>query len=357
MIHSGLVWAFLLAAQSVGDPLPAWTPGTLDIHQIQTGRGNATYLILPDGRTLLIDAGGVPDRPGPQLAPARPNGSQPPGEWIARYIEQFAPSHPAVLDYALITHYHDDHMGALATVAARIPIARLIDRGGPPPLGYPDIGIREPLHPGRNDQIVAQPPDFEVRNVAANGAVWTGQGTDVRQVCPPGETMSENELSLALLIRYGRFRYFTGGDIPGIVLDELPACHDLETPVARAIGRVDALLLDHHGWLDTTNAFFLRTLSPRVAVVPAWHATHPDHGVVRRLISTRIYPGPRDLFATELLEAPRTILSYLGEPFLSTHGHVVIRVSDGGARYKVFILEDSDEKRLILAIHGPYESK
>src|SRR5437667_4621098 len=44
-------------AQEIGKPLPAWTAGTLDIHQISTGRGNAALFVLPDGTTLLVDAG------------------------------------------------------------------------------------------------------------------------------------------------------------------------------------------------------------------------------------------------------------------------------------------------------------
>src|SRR5215813_2628572 len=42
-------------------PLPAWTPGTLDIHQIATGRGNAALFVFPDGTTLLVDAGAAGD--------------------------------------------------------------------------------------------------------------------------------------------------------------------------------------------------------------------------------------------------------------------------------------------------------
>ena len=37
--------------------LPAWTEGTLYIHHISTGRGNASYFVMPDGTTMLIDAG------------------------------------------------------------------------------------------------------------------------------------------------------------------------------------------------------------------------------------------------------------------------------------------------------------
>ena len=367
--------------QTPGDPVPPWSPGTLDIHQIQTGRGNAAFLVFPDGTTLLIDAGGVPERPGPQLGPARPNSSRTAGEWIADYVAQFSPRQPAALNYALITHYHDDHMGAIATVSGLLPIARLFDRGdAPPPApgalidGYREFlkhftGRRETIRPGQIDQIVAVRsgrllPDFEVRTLAVDGEVWTGSGTSTRVVFPAGwnrlplaEQPTENEFSIALSIRYGRFRYYTGGDITGVPLDALPAWHDIETPVARALGEVDAAVLDHHGWLDSTNPFFLQTLRPRVVIVPAWHATHPDHGVLRRLLSTRVWPGPRDLFATTLLDAPRTIFSYLGEPFRSAEGHVLIRVTDGGTRYSVIILDDRDERRRVIAVYGPYESK
>ena len=41
----------------LGDVLPAWAPGTLDIHQIVTGRDNAAFVMFPDGTTLLLDAG------------------------------------------------------------------------------------------------------------------------------------------------------------------------------------------------------------------------------------------------------------------------------------------------------------
>src|ERR1700743_806475 len=42
---------------SASGVLPAWTEGTLYIHHISTGRGNAAYVVMPDGTTMLIDAG------------------------------------------------------------------------------------------------------------------------------------------------------------------------------------------------------------------------------------------------------------------------------------------------------------
>src|SRR5215469_3599333 len=122
----GVLLAQAGTQQRVGELLPAWSQGFLDIHQIQTGRGNAAFLVFPDGATMLIDAGAVPDRSGPELGPERPNGSRSPGEWIARYIQHFNPGKD--LDYALITHYHDDHMGAIAALGKLIPIQTLLDR-------------------------------------------------------------------------------------------------------------------------------------------------------------------------------------------------------------------------------------
>lgn len=58
----------------VGQTLPAWTEGCLDIHHINTGRGESAFYILPDGTTMLIDAAGsllkTSDKPP---TPAKPN--------------------------------------------------------------------------------------------------------------------------------------------------------------------------------------------------------------------------------------------------------------------------------------------
>src|ERR1700726_2966996 len=49
----------LRAAAPVFNALPAWKPGVLEIHQIATNRGNSALLILPDGTTMMVDAGAI----------------------------------------------------------------------------------------------------------------------------------------------------------------------------------------------------------------------------------------------------------------------------------------------------------
>jgi hypothetical protein len=45
------------AAAAALEALPPWARGTLDIHHIDTGVGNSTFILAPDGTTILIDCG------------------------------------------------------------------------------------------------------------------------------------------------------------------------------------------------------------------------------------------------------------------------------------------------------------
>ena len=409
---STLGWTVLTAlllpcaagAQTVGEPLPAWSPGVLDIHQISTGRGNAALLVFPDGTSLLVDAGDGNPEP-PRGANRVPDGSRSAGEWIARYARRML-SHQTdpVIDYGLITHFHGDHMGGLGPatpaevggeyqlsgftdVASHTPIRTMLDRGWPD-YAYPRRldnpmmenyrafleveGARrgmtvERVEPGRVDQIVLRHEperyrNFTVRNVAANGEVWTGAGDGTRHHFPaladtPREDWpTENQCSIALRVSYGAFDFYTGGDMPGQPAPGLPAWQNVERPVAEAVGPVDVAVANHHGIGDTTTPFFVRSLEPRVWIVPSRMAGHPDRFVFARMSSTRLYDGPRDIFSVTTQEATRQVVAQLRE-IDSEQGHIVVRVERGGARYRVIILDDSDEKATVKAIHGPYAAR
>jgi len=408
-----LAIAFLVSAPSpvgaqeagrdvIGQPLSPWSEGVLDIHHISTGRGNATFVIFPDGTTLLIDAG-AQTNPIPYAA-AKPNDSRRPGEWVARYIEHFHPGPAPVLAYALLTHFDPDHMGfvdqnsplsstgayrlsGITDVGERVAIRTMIDRGSPD-YDYPEpldneimdnyrhfleyqagnLGMRvERFMPGRNDQITLQHnpagfPDFDVRNLASNGVVWTGVGTNTRQHVPPMESLapedfpSENLLSNAIRVSYGPFDYYNGGDLTGIPNIGNPEWQNMETPVAQATGPVEVHVVNHHGSIDPASPFFLAALRPRVHIVPAWSPTHPAPSVLKRLLSERAYPGPRDVFILEFREPTKAAIGARAEQVKSDGGHVVVRVSRGGGSYRVFVLDNSGESFTVKAIHGPYES-
>jgi len=407
-------------AAPASDQLPAWSKGYFYIHHISTGRGNATYLVFPDGTTMLIDAGEADPEFAKMVAPLkafppRPDGEHSAGYWIADYIRQFAPAgRPIRLNYALITHFHTDHMGTvtpdkpmsktgayrlagITEVADLIPIDTLIDRAAPNydypvdlrkcagPGGLPgsnglslanylsfaDYRLKRRLavvglKPGVLDQIkLAQPsafPSFHVRNVASSGVIWTGAREDTQDWIPKGAVtdckFDENPFSNVLTFAYGRFKYYSGGDIPGVPNYTQPWWRDVETPVSAVVGPVDVMLLDHHGNRDTVNENILRNLAPRVMVQENWLSPQPGEEVVNRMASRGLYPGPRDVFSVGMAPETRAAIGPIMDSiYKSYQGHVVIRVAPGGDQYEVYVLNDENNRREVVKHFGPYLSK
>jgi hypothetical protein len=291
------------------------------------------------------------------------------------------------IDYGFLTHFHDDHMNAMVDVAERIPIHKMLDRAWPE-YSYPAGDHREfqapaflqyvaflkngttqaeRFQPGRNDQIVltkerAKYRDFQVRNIAANGEVWTGAGSATKRLFPPLDAAApddwptENMCSQSIKISYGAFDYYSGGDIPGRPRPGYPAWHDVETAVATAVGPVEAAVVNHHGNRDSTNPFLVSTLRPRVWIIPVWSSDHPGHDVLDRMYSTRLYPGARDVVATNMIEANKIVIGPLLDRLASSQGHIVIRVAPGGATYSIIILDDSAETFKVTKVFGPFAS-
>lgn len=399
-----------------GQPLPRWERGMLDIHQINTGTGDAALFVFPDGTTLLLDAAGVnraKERPPNYDTPPRPDGSRRAGEWVARYVKRHHPDgEKGALDYAMLTHFHGDHMGTLmddspmakaggykltgiTDVGDAMPIRRMIDRGWPTydfpaPSGSALMknyraflkwqteknGMQgERFEAGRADQIVLRRarkefPKFEVRNIAANARVWTGSGTEARSRYPEGILPNENNCSLAFRLTYGVFRYFNGGDMAGVVPANGAQWTDMESAVAWVTGPVDVHALNHHGTPDAVTAFFLSVLRPRIHIASIYAASQPGPAAMRNMLSEKVYPGPRDIFLTNAHwtgrwehalklygEADTRWLQESIDAVASPQGHVLVRVDAGGASYRVIVLDDGTEDGAVVSVHGPYVSR
>ncbi len=387
-------------AQATGDRLPAWEKGYLDIHHINTGCGNCTYIVFPDATTMLIDAGENKAN-NPRHVPPRPNDSRTPGEWIVDYITDMSPIERPRLNYVLITHFHSDHMGGVLkvknesgryyntgaiTVAENIPVGTWVDRG------FPDYSFlvnlkdkamknylnflhftqkpfnKERFIPGVDNQFVllydslSYKENFKVQNIYANGMLWTGQGQKVRCLFPDLSTLKkydipqENTLSCALKIVYGRFSYYTGGDVTGYPKPGRSSFHDVETPMASVIGKVDVCNVNHHGYNNATNNTFVSTLAPRVFIIQASDALHPNQSTLERMLSGYLYEGKRDIFTTNLHEAAKIVIGKDTDKMKSKQGHIVIRVLPGGNQYYVYVLDDGNTKRKIKGVFGPYVS-
>jgi beta-lactamase superfamily II metal-dependent hydrolase len=380
-ILAAVLGAVLTAQTPTGGTLPPWTRGTLDFHQISTGRGNAALVIFPDGTTLLVDAGAAGSGRAIPDTEQRPNATRTPGAWIADYLHTMAVTQ---LDYALLTHFHVDHIGGIRDVGARVAIATVIDRGYaylPPPDNDETFSdyraflraqgggiVPQAVRVGRADQIVlrhdrAAFPTVEVRTVAANGDAWTGRGDQVEHIFPPLASLatedrpSENMCSIGIRVRYGRFDLFTGGDMPGVPDAGAPAWQSVESAVARAIGPTDVHVVNHHGSIDPESETFLATLRSAVMILPSWSPTHPSQDALKRMMASRLYPGPHDIFATLLRSSTRASIGVRADQLKADHGHIVVRVAPGGGTYRVYVLDDATEARTVLGAFGPYDAR
>lgn len=403
-----LVSGSLLISGSLYAQNPAkladWQPGYLDIHHINTGKGESSFFVFPDGTTMLLDAGSA-GSVKPWATDPKPNDSQSPGAWIADYIKPLLQqTRNEKVDYFVLSHFHWDHMGnttettpynisrefqltGISEVGDLVPFAKIIDRGYPhydwpvPQdakntvnyINFVQSKIKsdrieaEQIRVGAKDQVrlmhqPAQYPDFQVRNIAANGVVWTGVDTISRSHIPPvndlnGEVPPENKLSIAFKISYGRFDYFTGADLDVRDFEmagPLEYWRDMETPVSLVTGPVEAIKANHHGNYDANSVPFLRNLSPRVIVIPTWGASQPAMSVYRRMISKKTYPGPRDIFVTNIMEETRTTFDV--SALKSDQGHVLIRVYPN-SEYEVIVLDDNRPGQYVKKRFGPYQSQ
>jgi beta-lactamase superfamily II metal-dependent hydrolase len=387
--------------------LPPWEPDYLYIHHISTGRGSCALLILPDATTLMIDAGSMITHYEPLqdkfMIDPRPNASLRPGQWIAEYAREcLAQAGRSEIDYFLLTHFHEDHMGTvwpgrydisprskygsyqlggLTDVAESIPIRKVIDRcypdyAYPSPIPGPQFknylsfikglpgrgGVTERFVVGSDKQITLKRtperyPDFDIRNLASNGDVWTGLGEQTQAHFPPLKDLkqedypTENKCALAIRLRYGKFSYFSGGDEDHEQEYGRWPWGDIETVVARASGKVQVAVANHHGFKDACGPEWVRALQPKAFVINGWDSAHPTMISLDNMLSQELYAGPRLVFSTATKPETDITIRRMAE-MASRNGHVVFRVPPGGDSFEVFVKDSSVPHGGVIAHFG-----
>lgn len=237
----------------------------LDIYFLDMMGGASTLIVTPLGESVLIDTGsmGPADRdPKRILAAARDAG-----------LKQ--------IDYLVTTHFHSDHFGGILEVSKRIPIRRFLDKGHLPQADEQERDHFKMLHaryceatkgklavlkagddiPLENDPE-GRLPRLRLHCVAAERQIEGFQG-EIDAATPGQEIrkpdLSENARSIALVLHYGKFDLFAGGDITWNVECRLACPRNL-------VGEVDLYQVTHHGLDQSNHPALLKALNPTVCI-------------------------------------------------------------------------------------------
>lgn len=393
LILTFVLFLLPLAAQEYVEP---WREGWLDVHSIATGKGDASFVVMPDGTTMLIDAGDMTN--GRFQAPALPNADKSPAYWISEYIKHFSSGcpHPQTVDYFWLTHFHADHFGSpsaikpgphyglcgIMEVGEYLRFNHIVDRAYPD-YDYPskesvakscaktlpdyikfvsyhrdNYGTKpEKFKVGSDSQfkLLNDPKpykkDFEITNLACNLEVLLPGGKKTEKVYQDRLLkLDENSFSGAVLVRYGDFTYFNGGDIGGSPAGE----RDIESYVADYCGPVTVMKANHHAWKDACNPYFMWKMRPEVIIVTASHINHPRKESVQRIYDHQM-PGARKMYLT--CDAAREqIGEELWKNVEPVQGHIMVRVYEGGKSWQLFVLDAySTDYRIIYK--GPVQWK
>ncbi|HLH16373.1 MAG TPA: MBL fold metallo-hydrolase [Bryobacteraceae bacterium] len=273
-----LLMAMVLLA-AAAPVLPA--AKNLEVYFIDVEGGQATLIVPPGGDSLLIDTGwaGHNHRDADRIAAAAK----------AAGVKR--------IDYLVITHYHEDHVGGVPQLAEKLPIRNFVDHGDQTETGKQAEILYNAYKAFRDkgNHIVVKPGDtipvknLDVKVLSAAGEIipkplpGAGQpNPDCASFQKHADATDENPRSVGLLMTYGSFRMIDLGDLTW------NKEYDLVCP-ANKVGPVDLYIVSHHGMNMSGSPQLVHALSPRVAIMDngarkggtaeVWQTIHDTPGV------------------------------------------------------------------------------
>jgi beta-lactamase superfamily II metal-dependent hydrolase len=223
--------AFTLAAASASAQLFGGRSGatkTATIEVLDVGQGDSILIRSPEGKTALVDAGPTKDAALKQL---RRKGIQ-------------------SLDMVAISHHHSDHYGGMdQVIRAMKPRYFLASRSGHTTALYLKL-----LKTVQAEGITVIEPTSRPRKVEL------GSVELVILPQPPEDRKEENNNSIGLRVRYGNVSLLLTGDSEETERQWWLKNH------ADLVSGCTILKLPHHGSRNGTDARWLRTVQPEIAV-------------------------------------------------------------------------------------------
>jgi competence protein ComEC len=249
-------------------PKPHFCPGVFEITAIDVGQGDSLLLITPEGKTLLLDSGGLPGSSRSDFDVGE--------EVVSPYLWSRGIRR---LDAIALSHAHSDHMGGMRSVIANFQPRELWYGVESPDRGFHDV-----------EQTAGE---FHVQLISHHaGDTFDFGSLHIRVLNPqpgwPATLRGQDDESLVLHVQYGTTSALLVGDahkrIEKFLIDEAP--------------HADLLKIGHHGSLTSSSPEFLEAVQPRFAVVSVGMYNtfkHPRSEVMQRFADLHVETYRTDL--------------------------------------------------------------
>ncbi|HHT9120971.1 MAG TPA: ComEC/Rec2 family competence protein [Candidatus Hypogeohydataceae bacterium YC41] len=260
-----VLFFFAFNAVAAGKPLR--------VHVLDVGQADCIIIESPGGKLLVVDVGEDTRRPGNEAA--------------VFYNYLVNELNKQVIDYLLITHYHEDHLGWPREILptglfylhrqAGISIRKVIDRGlevisdSPLCQKYQEwvkaSGIRRETIEFRSRE---QPPQIDLGDgilidvIAFNSRFDRGRGDIILKDPEEQQQADEHNFSIVFVLHYDKFDMYFGGDISGYQRETL---RDIESRFLHRLKEVEVCKVSDHGSVWASRLELIEILMPEVSII------------------------------------------------------------------------------------------
>ena len=255
LLAAVLGWSMLVGARA------AWAASKpLQVYFVDVDGGQSTLFVTPAGKSLLIDTGWASN-----------------GLDAGRIAAAAKDAGVSKIDFLLLTHYHADHVGGVPDLVEKIPVGTFLDHGPPSPTDPSTAkgfdAYQKVLASGHYGHLVPKPGEaLKIKGIkavviSANGELLghalPGAG-EPNPYCKDSETrpadLTDNSRSLGILITFGKLKILDLGDLTWDKEMELMCPNN-------KIGKVDILVVSHHGLFQSSSPALVEAVQPRVAIM------------------------------------------------------------------------------------------
>jgi len=255
------------------------TPGTptvsgkLIAHFLDVGQGDSCFISLPDGKTILIDAGTTAS-----------------GTSIVDYIKGLDVTR---LDYVIFTHPHEDHIGGGQAVLKAFEIGQIY---------MPRTSHTTQIY--ENLLLAIQAKGLTIAEAKTGTVLIDKQKLNASLISPGKAYPDLNDWSPVLVLKYDTKTLVFAGDASTTAEADMLA--------AQSVPDADVLKVGHHGSSTSTGRSFLRALTPSVAVISVGAGNsygHPTQATLDRLSSVEAEVYRTDTNGTIIVSTDGSVLS------------------------------------------------